>query len=458
MSTPDLVVSKLASTSPALTGLALTGPGWTRLNWAAMDELARNAALQRPQQLADADQRHQVERLIAQVRSDGDSTCRALTRRFDQCEIDQFLVPDAEFERAEARLDEALKQAIRNCHARIVAFHRATQPMPVALQTAPGVHCERLVVPIQRVGLYVPAGTAPLPSTALMLGVPARLANVPHVLLCSPPRADGCVHASVLYAARLCGIRHVYRLGGVQAIAAMAYGTESIAKCDKIFGPGNSWVTLAKQLVAQDPAGAAIDMPAGPSELLVIADASADARFVAADLLSQAEHGSDSQVLLLTHHAPLLAAVERELELQLQRLPRAELARAALRLSRAILVPDLAQAVEISNRYAPEHLILNVEQPRYWLQAVSNAGSVFLGPHTPESVGDYCSGTNHVLPTAGHARALSGVSVASFVKLMTVQSLSFDGLRNIGPDAIALAEAEGLDAHAQAVRVRLEAA
>lgn len=327
----------------------------------------------------------------------------------------------------------------------------------MAVETAPGVRVERVLRPIAKVGLYVPAGSAPLPSTALMLGVPAGLAGCREVVLCSPARADGRCDEAVLYAARVTGVHRVFKLGGAQAIAAMAYGTGSVPRCDKLFGPGNAWVTEAKLQVSGDPDGAAIDMPAGPSEVLVIADGKADPEFVAADLLSQAEHGPDSQVILLSPSDALLDRVAVEVERQCAALPRASIATQALAQSRLILVDSLAQAVAVSNRYAPEHLILQVTEPRALLDGIDSAGSIFLGAWTPESVGDYCSGSNHVLPTYGYARSYSGVSVASFQKQITVQELSADGLRAIGPCTATLAEAEQLEAHRRAVTLRLAA-
>jgi histidinol dehydrogenase len=427
------------------------------IDWNGLDAGARQAALARPQLAQSANLAADVARLIAQVRADGDATLRALTRRFDGVELAQLQVSQAEFAHAEQGLAQELKDAIDAALARIECFHRAAMSAPVSVETAPGVRCERLPRAIDRVGLYVPAGSAPLPSTALMLGVPARLAQCPQVVLCSPPRADGACDPAVLFAAQRCGIRTVFKLGGAQAIAAMAYGTASVPKCDKLFGPGNAWVTEAKQQVAQDAAGAAIDMPAGPSEVLVIADAAADPGFVAADLLSQAEHGPDSQVILITDSATLREAVLAAVAAQLASLPRREVAAVALESSRAILVDSLASAFEVSNAYAPEHLILQLRDARAWLGLVRNAGSVFLGAWTPESVGDYCSGTNHVLPTYGHARAHSGVSVASFQKMITVQELSREGLSGIGPCAMTLARAEGLHAHERAVGLRLAA-
>jgi histidinol dehydrogenase len=319
------------------------------------------------------------------------------------------------------------------------------------------VRCERVEVPIGAVGLYVPAGRAPLPSTAIMLGVPAQIAGCPTRVLCTPPRRDGTADPAVLMAAQLCGIGSVFKIGGAQAIAAMAFGTESVPKVDKIFGPGNAWVTAAKQLVANQSGGAACDLPAGPSEVLVIADDSARAEFVAADLLAQAEHSPDAQVLLVTTSATLATAARSELVRQTARLTRRSIIEASLQAARIILVPDLPTAFDVSNAYGPEHLIMSVADPRRWLPRVKNAGSVFLGHWTPEPMGDYCSGTNHVLPTAGHARAMSGLALADFSKRITVQELTASGLQDLGPVACTLALLEGLDAHANAVNVRLDA-
>jgi len=426
-----------------------------RIDWNALDEQARSEALARPAQTRAAALRDGVARIIADVRVRGDAALRELSAKYDRCALTVLEVADAEFAAAEAALDPALKAAIREAAARIETFHRAAAPQPIGVDTAPGVRVERMLRPISRVGLYVPAGSAPLPSTALMLGVPARIAGCCEVVLCSPARADGRCDDAVLYAARLTGVHKVFKLGGAQAIAAMAYGTASVPKCDKLFGPGNAWVTEAKLQVSSEPDGAAIDMPAGPSEVLVIADAAANPAFVAADLLSQAEHGPDSQVILLSDSAALLDRVALEVERQCAELPRAEIARQALAQSRLIAVASLAQAVEVSNRYAPEHLILQVTTPRRLLDGIASAGSVFLGAWTPESVGDYCSGSNHVLPTYGYARSYSGVSVASYQKQITVQELSADGLRGIGPCTATLAAAEQLEAHRRAVTLRL---
>jgi len=425
-----------------------------RLDWPLLDANARAQALQRPTQAVSDAVAQAVADIMRQVSLRGDVALREFTRRFDAIAIEDFEVSQEEFDAAKAQVPRALRDAIVATASRIEAFHRAGMHGGYAVETAPGVVCERIVRPVRRVGLYVPAGSAPLPSTALMLGVPARLAACPQVVLCTPPRGDGSADPAVLVAARLCGIATVFKLGGAQAIAAMAYGTESVPKCDKLFGPGNAYVTAAKQQAAQ--AGlAAIDMPAGPSEVLVIADDGADAAFVAADLLSQAEHGPDSQVLLVSDSEELLARVDAQLEAQLAALPRAEIARQALAASRLIRVDRLDDAFAISNDYAPEHLILALREPRAWLDKVEVAGSVFLGDDTPEALGDYCSGTNHVLPTGGAAAAYSGVSVTSFQNFVSVQSATRAGIAAIGPDAVTLAEAEGLEAHANAVRLRL---
>lgn len=426
-----------------------------RADWAVLDEFARSELLARPAQARDPEFRATVAQIIADVHVGGDAALRDCTARFDRVTLDAIAVGEAEWAGAEAMLDSALRCAIREAAARIEAFHRACMAPPVSVETAPGVRVERMARSITRVGLYVPAGSTPLPSTALMLGIPARLAGCPEILLCTPPQADGGCDPAVLYAARICGVHRVFKIGGAQAIAAMAFGTQSVSRCDKLFGPGNAYVTEAKLQISVDSAGAAIDMPAGPSEALVIADADADPVLVAADLLSQAEHGPDSQVLLVSDSPQLLDEVGREVQRQCAELPRASIAAAALAHARLIGVDSLTTALEVSNRYAPEHLILTVREPRRWLDHVQSAGSVFLGAWTPESVGDYCSGSNHVLPTYGWARAISGLSVASFRKQVTVQECSESGLRAIGPCAATLATAERLDAHRRAVTLRL---
>jgi histidinol dehydrogenase len=366
-------------------------------------------------------------------------------------------VSRAEFEAARTQLTSEARAALECAIGNVRRFHEAQVTLPLSVETTPGVRCEQRVVPIRAVGLYVPAGSAPLPSTAIMLAVPAEIARCPDRVMCTPPQADGAANAAVLYVAQRCGIERVFKIGGAQAVAALAYGTQSVPKVDKIFGPGNAWVTTAKQLIAQDPDGAACDMPAGPSEVLVIADESARPDFVAADLLAQAEHSPDAQVMLVTASRRLAEQVGAQIEQQLGRLSRQEIVRQSLSSSRIVLVDDVGAALEVSNAYGPEHLILEVEQPRRWLERVTSAGSVFLGAWSPEPMGDYCSGTNHVLPTEGYARVLSGLSLVDFTKRISIQELTAEGLRQLGPVARTLAHLEGLDAHANAVSVRLEA-
>jgi histidinol dehydrogenase len=427
------------------------------LDWAGLSADERAAALARPPSNSSEDRIAAVQRILAQVRADGDTALRALTRRFDNVELDSLEVGAAEFDAAEAGLDPALRAAMIEAKSRLDAWHRAGAPTEFEIDTAPGVRCGRVLRAIDTVGLYVPAGSAPLPSTALMLGVPSQIAGCREVVVCTPPRPDGSADPAVLVAARLCGVRRVFKIGGAQAIAAMAFGTESIPRCDKLFGPGNAWVMLAKSQVTALPDGPAIDMPAGPSEVLVIADAGANPAFVAADLLAQAEHGPDSQVVMATDNAAFAAAVEAEVKAQVARLPREAIATKALDFARLIVVPTLDEAFAISNAYGPEHLIVQLREPRAWLSKITCAGSIFLGDYAPESLGDYCSGTNHVLPTGGAARAWSGVSVASFQRSISVQQVSREGLRAIGPCAVTMARAESLEAHAQSVVQRLEA-
>lgn len=429
-----------------------------RLDWTKLDPAGRDRALERPGGGEQDDLENAVRRIFNQVRADGDGALRALTRRFDNVELAAFAVTEAEFAEAEAGLDPALRAAMEQAIGRLRAWHEAGMGSGFEVETAPGVSCGRMLRPIARVGLYVPAGSAPLPSTALMLGVPAALAGCPQVVMCTPPRPDGRADPAVLVAAKLCGIGQVFKLGGAQAIAAMALGTGSVPRCDKLFGPGNRYVTAAKQFAAMMAGGPAIDMPAGPSEVLVIADAGASPEHVAADLLSQAEHGPDSQVILATDSPDLLDAVAVEVDRQLAGLPRRDIATQALQHARLFRVGSLDEAFGLSNAYAPEHLILALREPRAWLDKVQSAGSVFLGDYAPEGLGDYCSGTNHVLPTNGAARAWSGVSVASFQKAISFQEVSRAGLAAIGPAAVVMARAEGLEAHAQSVLRRLAGA
>ena len=424
-------------------------------DWQQLDEAARDTLLARPAVESDASIRADVTAIIDSVRRDGDAALGELTERLDRVRLADFRVSAAEIESATATVSAAAVEAIDLAIANVRRFHERQAPQAITVETMPGVLCERVSHPIDAVGLYVPAGTAPLPSTAIMLAVPAAVAGCPTRILCTPPRPDGLADPAVLVAASRAGVSEMYKIGGAQAIAAMAYGTESVPRVDKIFGPGNAWVTCAKSLVSADANGAAIDMPAGPSEVLVIADAAASPEFVAADLLSQAEHGEDSQVVLITTSAALAEAVNTELESQLRELDRADIARGALANSRAILVDTLDTAIEVSNRYAPEHLILQFDSAREALAKIRNAGSVFVGAWTPESVGDYCSGTNHVLPTYGFARNYSSLGIDQFLRQMTVQELTRDGLAGLGDAVITLAGLEGLDAHAAAVRRRL---
>jgi histidinol dehydrogenase len=428
-----------------------------RIEWNAVDETTRAQLLTRPTRSLAAGVKARVEEVMADVAARGDVALQVLTEHYDGVRLEAFEVDAAERAAAQAAVGPELRAAIDEAASRIDAFHRAGMPRAYALDTAPGVRCERVLRPISPVGLYVPAGSAPLPSTALMLAIPAQLAGCGEIVLCTPPRRDGSADPAVLVAATYAPNARIFKLGGAQAIAAMSLGTASVPRCEKLFGPGNAWVDEAKRQASERPDGPAIDMPAGPSEVLVIADAGASPVFVAADLLSQAEHGPDSQVILLSDDAALLDAVAVEVERQVAALPRAEIARKALTHSRLIRVDDIARAIALSNDYAPEHLILSVREPARWLDAVRNAGTVFLGDWTPESLGDYCSGSNHVLPTGGAARAWSGLSVSSFMKSLTVQHASRAGLAAIGPCAVTLAEAEGLHAHARAVQLRLAA-
>ena len=426
------------------------------LDWKSLGAADRRAALARPPAADPSGLLRQVREIIATVRRDGDAALHAYNREFDRAEPGLLQVSEAEWAAAGSQLAPEALGALRIAIENVTTFHRALSPREASLETQPGVHCEQLVRPIQAVGLYVPAGSAPLPSTAIMLAVPAGIARCPQRVLCTPPRRDGTADPAVLVVARLCGIDSAFKVGGAQAIAAMAYGTASIPRVAKIFGPGNRWVTAAKQLCAADPDGAAMDMPAGPSEVMVIADESADATFVALDLLAQAEHDPDAQVLLVSTSAGLVRAVSEQLIALVPGQPRRAVLEQSLAAARLIVVPDLATAVAIAESYAPEHLLIQTRAPRALLGSITTAGSVFLGHWSPEPLGDYCSGTNHVLPTCGYARAYSGLSVSDFVRRMTVQELSTAGLERLGPTAATLARLEGLEAHAAAVDVRLE--
>jgi histidinol dehydrogenase len=396
-----------------------------------------------------------VSNILDEVKQNGDEALKRFASMFDKVTITELQVSKQEIEDAILLVADDLKQAIQQAIENITSFHKTQLRNEEAVETMPGVCCWRKSVAIEKVGLYIPGGTAPLFSTILMLGIPANIGGCKEIILCTPPGKDGNIHPAILYTAQLVGISKIYKCGGAQAIAAMAYGTETIPRVNKIFGPGNQYVTCAKQLVQMD--GMAIDMPAGPSEVAVLADESADAVFVAADLLSQAEHGVDSQVLLVSTSEAMVRSVKQEVALQLAQLPRKELAKASLENSKAIIVSSVDDAIELLNEYAPEHLIVACEDDEAIAERITNAGSVFLGNYSPESVGDYASGTNHTLPTNGYAKAYSGVSVDSFVKKITFQKLSRTGLENIASTVKLMATAEGLDAHANAVAVRLSA-
>ena len=395
-----------------------------------------------------------VAAVLQHVKEEGDQAVMDYERMFDHVELNALAVTEAEFAAAEAQVSPELKAALALAHDNIARFHEAQRYAGIEVETAPGVRCWQRSVPIERVGLYVPGGTAPLFSTVLMLATPARIAGCQEIVLCTPPQRDGSVNAAILVAARIAGVSRVFKAGGVQAIGAMAYGTESVPKVSKIFGPGNQYVQAAKQQVSL--ADVAIDMPAGPSEVEVVADDTADPAFVAADLLSQAEHGVDSQVLLVTTSESLLTAVQAEVERQLQALPRKEIAAAALENSRLVLVRTTAEAMALTNRYAPEHLILETADADVLAAQVVNAGSVFIGHLTPESAGDYASGTNHTLPTNGYATAYSGVNLDAFCRKITYQQITPEGLRAIGRAVELMAEAEQLDAHKNAMTLRLK--
>jgi histidinol dehydrogenase len=401
-----------------------------------------------------------VAAIVDQVKQQGDAALHQFAQSFDGVTRAQFRLSEQEKMLGVDGLDPALLTAISTAKTHIETFHRAQYPESKKVETAPGVVCEWHWRAIETVGIYVPGGTAPLFSSVLMQAIPAMVAGCKRVVLCTPPQrgesGGGSVHPAILAAARLCGITEIFALGGAQAIAAMAFGTASVPKVDKIFGPGNAYVTMAKQLVSQDPAGAAIDLPAGPSEVMVIADAGARADWVAADLLAQAEHDGDAHVVLLTTCPDLAAAVAVAVEQQLALLPRQAIAAVSIAKSHILVVADMDQAVAIANSYAPEHLIIHHPDAASFVPRIQHAGSVFVGEWTPESVGDYASGTNHVLPTSGYARAYSGLTVLSFMKSMTVQQLTRQGLEHLAPTVLAMAQAEGLAAHANAVAIRLK--
>ncbi|NQZ43478.1 MAG: histidinol dehydrogenase [Flavobacteriaceae bacterium] len=395
-----------------------------------------------------------VSAIFNEVALNGDATLKEYTERFDKVALERFEVSDEELQTARKQVSQELKEAIALAQANIKKFHAAQRTEAVKVETMPGVQCWQEKRPIQRVGLYIPGGTAPLFSTILMLAVPANLAGCEEIVLCSPPNANGELDPTILYTAMLCGVTRIFKIGGIQAIAAMTLGTESVPKVDKIFGPGNQYVTVAKQWATRF--GVAIDMPAGPSELMVVADRTANPAFVASDLLSQAEHGTDSQVILVTTDVATLDAVTQELAVQIEALPRKEIAKQAIANSRLIYVETDSEAIAMMNAYGPEHLIVCVENESTYLDGIKHAGSVFVGDYTPESAGDYASGTNHTLPTNGYAKQYSGVNLDSFMKSMTFQKISGEGLKAIGNSVELMAAAEGLQAHKNAVSIRLK--
>ena len=426
-------------------------------NWNELNKDEQLQVLSRPSVSIDGDVIDTVTSIIEDVRKQGDDALLKYTKKFDGVDLDELRVPLSKIENAHADISATAKMAIDKAYTNIKAFHAYQGYQPYQTEIDNGVLCSRRVVPVQAVGLYIPGGTAPLVSTTLMCGVPAQIAACPKIVMSTPADKDGNVDPNVLYAANLCGIDTVFKVGGAQAIAAMAYGTNSVDKVDKIFGPGNAYVTMAKTLVSKDPMGAALDMPAGPSEVLVIADDTSDVRYVAADLLSQAEHDTMSQVILIATSNDVAKGVMQEVWDQMKSLSRKDIAESAIENSRAIVVADLDQAMDVSNRYAPEHLILSFTSALRYTDKVSAAGSIFVGKYACESAGDYCSGTNHVLPTFGYATQYSGLSVEAFQKTMTMQSISREGLERIADTIETLAELEGLDAHARAVSIRRRA-
>lgn len=408
--------------------------------------------LQRPVQMSAESLESRVRAIGEAIETEGDAALLRFTAQFDGTELTEVLLPQSAFAAAEQNLSDEFKAALKNAYDNIYQFHKAQQTPPITVETQKGVVCEVVTRPIEKVGLYIPGGTAPLFSTVLMLAIPAQIAGCQRIVLASPPT----IADEIIYAAKLCGIDTIYTMGGAQAIFALGLGTEQVEKVDKIFGPGNSYVTEAKRQVSQRVNGAAIDMPAGPSEVLVIADDSADPDFVASDLLSQAEHGADSQVILVTTSEEMAERVNAALDYWLARLSRKDVATESLRHSTTIIVDDLTEAVHVSNQYAPEHLILQTQAPRDLLPSIQHAGSVFVGQYSPESMGDYASGTNHVLPTYGYAKTVSSLGLADFSKRMTIQEISEEGLKALGPIVSLLAEKELLDAHKLAVDLRLE--
>lgn len=422
--------------------------------WKKASAEERKQALARPACKDDDAVVERVATIVCAIKERGDDALREFSVQFDKVTLKDIHVPLQTI--TAAVIDVKLRAAIEQAKANIEKFHDAQRPHGTKVETMPGVVCELHWRAIDTIGLYIPGGTAPLFSAVLMQAIPARIAGCRRVILCTPPQKDGTIHPAILATANLCGVTEIYAVGGAQAIAAMAYGTATIPKVDKIFGPGNAYVTMAKQLVSQDAAGAAIDLPAGPSEVMVIAEAAARPDWVAADLLAQAEHDTTAQAILVTTEPYFAERVKVEVQKQLALLSRQTIAEKSIAESRIIVVEDMPVAIDVANLYAPEHLILHSEEAMRWLPNIRHAGSVFLGPWTPESAGDYASGTNHVLPTYGYARANNGITVLSFMKSMTVQSLSQEGLQRLGPTIVTMAEAEGLTAHAAAVTIRTE--
>lgn len=425
--------------------------------WNEENQLAQQAVLTRPAVTASKEIESICIDILAAVKEQGDAALLNMAKQFDKRETPRLLVPVEEIDQAEQFLSSELKAAIETAYANVKRFHQAQLPKDIKLTTQPGVLCELKYQAIEAVGIYVPGGSAPLPSSVIMQGVLAQLSGAKTVVLTTPVKGDESINPAILYAAKLCGIKTIVESGGAGAIAAMAYGTESVPKVNKVFGPGNSFVTMAKQLVAQTIPGMAIDMPAGPSEVLVIADERANPEFIAADLLSQAEHGADSQVILLCNSERIIELTQQALTTQLAKLSRKETAEQALANSSLILVDSIEQAFEVSAQYGPEHLILQLADAQPYLGLVKNAGSVFVGDYTPESAGDYASGTNHVLPTYGYSATYSSLNLLDFFRTYTVQTISKNGLRELSKAILPLAAAEGLDAHANAVSIRLEA-
>lgn len=427
------------------------------ITWSSLSNNEKKQALARPAMANSQQLKQTVAEIIARVEAEGDKAVLDYTRKFDCPDLTDLVLSQENIDALAAQVTPEVANAIDTAFNNIKTFHEAQKPSDISLTTTPGVHCELRFTALDAVGLYIPGGSAPLPSTVLMLGVPALVAGCKNKLLCTPPNKQQLMAPEIAYAARKCGIDNVFLCGGAQAVAAMALGTESIPQVDKIFGPGNSFVTEAKQQVSQRADGAAIDMPAGPSEVLVLADEFANPEFVASDLLSQAEHGPDSQAILVSNSETLIEEAKAAVERQLATLSRADIARPAMENARYILADTIEQAIEASNAYAAEHLIVQIENARDYLPKIKHAGSIFLGPWSPESAGDYASGTNHVLPTYGYAKNYSSLGLLDFMRRFTIQELSADGMRNLGPAIMALAAAEGLDAHEQAVALRMQA-